>query len=284
MTLADQRPARAGDQALQDAARRLEDLRGRLVVVHDGLLVDGAAEALYEALAPHGRQDAVDLVLMTRGGTATTARRVALLLRELAGRVAILVPHRARSAGTLLCLAADELVLGPLAELGPLDASIAATPTTAAAGPSLLAAEDVRALPALAADWFGLEGSEEAAALLRAVCQQVFVPSLGTLYRATLLVREIALELLATARPELAEPERGAVVDGLLADRHSHEFPLTSADLGALGLPLIAASGPLPDALWAIRRAARERVLHAPATAGPDERWTVVTSRMEEPC
>ena len=47
-----------------------------------------------------------------------------LVARELRRRFAQLtayVPFEAKSAATLLCLAADELVLGDLGELGPLD-------------------------------------------------------------------------------------------------------------------------------------------------------------------
>ncbi|MBU0734226.1 MAG: hypothetical protein KKG10_08760, partial [Proteobacteria bacterium] len=47
------------------------------------------------------------------------------MLREFCEKLAVLVPFRAHSAGTTLALGADEIVMGPLGELGPVDPSVA---------------------------------------------------------------------------------------------------------------------------------------------------------------
>lgn len=47
-----------------------------------------------------------------------------LVLREFASRVRVVVGRRAKSAATLFAIGADEIYMGPLGELGPLDAQL----------------------------------------------------------------------------------------------------------------------------------------------------------------
>lgn len=66
----------------------------------------------------------IDVWLESPGGDAHAAYKLALLLRARASRLRVVVPDYAKSAATLLTLAADEIYMGPAAELGPLDAQI----------------------------------------------------------------------------------------------------------------------------------------------------------------
>lgn len=58
------------------------------------------------------------------GGSADSAYKLACLLRARSRRLVAIVPDYAKSAATLLALAADELFMDDGAELGPLDAQI----------------------------------------------------------------------------------------------------------------------------------------------------------------
>jgi hypothetical protein len=69
----------------------------------------------------------LDLLLHTSGGDVDQAERIALLCRKRAGTKGsfrVIVPDSAKSAGTLICLAADEIVMGEPSELGPIDPQI----------------------------------------------------------------------------------------------------------------------------------------------------------------
>ncbi len=63
----------------------------------------------------------LSVLLESPGGYGQDAYRIALGLREHVEDLEVLVPHKAKSAATLLCLAADSIHLGPHGELGPLD-------------------------------------------------------------------------------------------------------------------------------------------------------------------
>ncbi|MGD0541618.1 MAG: hypothetical protein ABSB33_08885 [Tepidisphaeraceae bacterium] len=71
---------------------------------------------------PQGRKIAV--LLESTGGFAKSAFKIARLIRRHCGGFTAVVPTFAKSAATLLALGADEIVMGPDAELGPLDAQV----------------------------------------------------------------------------------------------------------------------------------------------------------------
>ncbi len=66
----------------------------------------------------------IDVWLESPGGDAHAAYKLALVLRAHCSVLRVVVPDYAKSAATLLSLAADEIYMGPGAELGPLDAQI----------------------------------------------------------------------------------------------------------------------------------------------------------------
>jgi len=66
----------------------------------------------------------LDVVLHSGGGDINATYQIAELLRNHSKKFNVLVPLYAKSAATLLALAADEIVMGELAELGPLDTQI----------------------------------------------------------------------------------------------------------------------------------------------------------------
>jgi hypothetical protein len=66
----------------------------------------------------------VDLILDTFGGSLDSAFKTMLFVSRFAKRLRVFVPRRAKSAGTLIAIGADELYMSPFAELGPLDTQI----------------------------------------------------------------------------------------------------------------------------------------------------------------
>jgi hypothetical protein len=65
------------------------------------------------------------LILVTEGGSADCAFRIARCLQESYDIFTAVVPGWCKSAGTLLCIGAYDLIMGDLGELGPLDVQVA---------------------------------------------------------------------------------------------------------------------------------------------------------------
>jgi ClpP class serine protease len=66
----------------------------------------------------------IDLVLHTPGGLALASLQIARAIADRKAKVTVFVPHYAMSGGTLIALAADEIVMSPHAALGPVDPQI----------------------------------------------------------------------------------------------------------------------------------------------------------------
>lgn len=63
----------------------------------------------------------IDLILHTPGGLVLAAEQIAHAIMKHRGKVTVMVPHYAMSGGTLLALAADEIIMDENAVLGPVD-------------------------------------------------------------------------------------------------------------------------------------------------------------------
>jgi len=82
--------------------------------------VIGVVEMLHNV--PRG--DSIDLLLHTGGGDINAAEKFVSMLRAVVGkqgRFRVVVPDFAKSAGTLIALAADKILMSDSSELGPID-------------------------------------------------------------------------------------------------------------------------------------------------------------------
>jgi ClpP class serine protease len=63
----------------------------------------------------------IDLILHTPGGLVLATEQIARALTRHPAKVTVFVPHYAMSGGTMLALAADEIIMDENAVLGPVD-------------------------------------------------------------------------------------------------------------------------------------------------------------------
>ena len=68
--------------------------------------------------------EGIDVLVVSDGGDPMVAWRAITLLRERTDHLAILIPQGAYSAATLLALGADEILMHPNSNLGPVDPQI----------------------------------------------------------------------------------------------------------------------------------------------------------------
>ena len=79
----------------------------------------------YSHLEAIGRREKISLFLYTRGGDLLTPWRLVNLIREYCNHFSVLIPLRSYSAGTMICLRSDEIIMGKMGELSPIDPSVA---------------------------------------------------------------------------------------------------------------------------------------------------------------
>ena len=86
------------------------------------------SEAVLRAIRLTPPEQPIDLILHTPGGLVLAAEQITKALVEHKGKVTVFVPHYAMSGGTLIALAADEIVMDANAVLGPVDPQIGDMP------------------------------------------------------------------------------------------------------------------------------------------------------------
>jgi ClpP class serine protease len=91
------------------------------------------SEAVLRAIRLTPPEQAIDLILHTPGGLVLAAEQIAKALVQRNAKVTVFVPHYAMSGGTLIALAADEIVMDPNAVLGQVDPQIGELPAASIA-------------------------------------------------------------------------------------------------------------------------------------------------------
>jgi hypothetical protein len=118
-----------GTRERQSLIENIEKLTGRRLLVyhasiqHQAGIMTGAdlnlVMDLCDDLGP--RRVPADLLIHTSGGDANTAELILNTLHQRASSVRVIVPRAAKSAGTLVAMGAEEIVMGAASELGPVD-------------------------------------------------------------------------------------------------------------------------------------------------------------------
>ena len=82
------------------------------------------SEAVLRAIRLTPSDMPIDIILHTPGGLVLATEQIAQALVRHEGKVTVFIPHYAMSGGTMLALAADEIVMDENAVLGPVDPQI----------------------------------------------------------------------------------------------------------------------------------------------------------------
>lgn len=227
--------------------QQLEALRQRRVLLYitedrspAKLIDDPDIDIFYHCLQTLGGTDRLDLVLHTMGGKVSVSHRIHKLLRSYAHHIDVLVPRKARSSGTLLCLGANNVVMTPVAELSPLDPHIASG-DAASAMPSSISAEDIRTLREMAETWFGLQSEASRVEVFRVLGERVFPTTLSSFFRADQQMRQIANELLQCQLPDQSQLCE-QIIERLITGYYAHDTKISLSEAQDAGLRATAAT------------------------------------------
>ena len=114
-------PAKDPEETIREAANVVAEDLGADVLIYNGGLDVPADRTVRELCRSRRCRSNVFLVLVTCGGDADVAYRIAMTLQLRYERISLYVASYCKSAGTLVALGAHEIVFGDDGELGPLD-------------------------------------------------------------------------------------------------------------------------------------------------------------------
>lgn len=181
----------------------------------------------------------ISLVLYTLGGNTMAAWNLVNMLRMFCDDLEIIVPHKARSAGTLMCLGADRIIMTKQATLGPIDPSLTGplNPQIPGGAPDARASVSVEAVKGyieMAKTDFGIKSGADMAKVLSELSAKVHPLVLGAIFRSRAQIQFLARELL---KGQVKAPEKVTkIIDFLCSESGSHDYTINRREAKALGL------------------------------------------------
>jgi ClpP class serine protease len=167
------------------------------------------AQTIIAAIKETPPERPIDIVLHTPGGLVLAAMQIARAVEAHPAKVTVYVPVYAMSGGTLIALAADEVVLGEFSMLGPIDPQIAGLPAA-----SIVRARDSKPV----------EHVFDLTLVLADVSE-----------KALAQVKRGAVELLT---PRLDQATAEKLAEKLAGGHWTHDYALTAQEATQLGLPV----------------------------------------------
>ncbi len=167
----------------------------------------------------------IDLILHTPGGLVLAAEQIARSLAKRKGKVTVFIPHYAMSGGTLIALAADEIVMDKNAVLGPIDPQIGTYPAVSIL--NVVKKKDINKV-------------DDETLILADVSE-----------KAIRQVKEFAIELLSDKVEEgvLSKEKVEEIAEELSSGKWTHDYPLTYERIKELGLKV---STEMPQEVYAL--------------------------------
>jgi ClpP class serine protease len=165
------------------------------------------SEAVLRAIRLIPPEQPIDIILHTPGGLVLASEQIAKALVERKGKVTVFVPHYAMSGGTLIALAADEIVMDANAVLGPVDPQIGDMPAA-----SIVKAVQIK----------GPQRVSDEILILADMAQKARV--------------QVAAFVAQVLSKHMSEKQSIQVATVLTEGRWTHDFPITVQGARQLGL------------------------------------------------
>jgi ClpP class serine protease len=179
----------------------------------------------------------IDLILHTPGGLVLAAEQIAHALCRHPAKVTVFVPHYAMSGGTLLALAANEIIMDENAVLGPVDPQLGDQPAA-----SILKVLEQKAVNEI----------DDRTLVLADVSR-----------KAINQVRHTVVEILRN-RAHFDQTKAETLADLLATGTWTHDYPITLEEAQGLGLPV---STGLPEEVYKLMTLYPQARQHRPSVS-----------------
>jgi hypothetical protein len=246
-------------------------------------------ETLYDHLIAAGPQKKIDLLIYSRGGLTLAGFAAVNMLREFCEELSVLVPYRAQSCATLIALGCDEIVMGRIGQLSPVDPAVNSPynppapvlPGTPAGMVRLLplSVEDVVAYNKLATDEFKLKEEGSMIRVLESLAGKVHPIALGSVQRSREQIQMLATKLIACRTHKATDAVAKKIVRVLTRELGSHDYIISRREAkDELGLPVTTPTPEFESWMWGLFKSySKEMELGTPYNqeailAGDEER------------
>lgn len=197
-------------------------------------------------------KDEVDFLIISNGGDPIVSLRTISLLRERFKKVAVLLPYVAYSAATVLSLGADEIVMHPYSNLGPVDPQLTVSHSNAQGQQEQLqfGSEDLRNYIAFLKDDIGITDQEHLTSAITPLLKDVGALPIGSAKRSQQLSLSLSEKLLALHIRDSNKAK--SIAKALNSSYYHHGYAVGRKEAKEIGLPISNPSPELERKMWQI--------------------------------
>jgi len=177
-----------------------------------------------------GDTEKISLYLYTRGGETLAAWSLVNLIRNFCKEFEVIIPFNCHSAGTLICLGANKIIMTKQATLGPIDPSVNGPLNPMIPGinnPNArvpVSVEFVNAYLEMAKNELGINDQIGLANILINLSNQIHPLTLGQVNKSKSQIQMLAKKLLANQ--ELGETKENEIIKFLCSESGSHDYTI----------------------------------------------------------
>lgn len=239
----------------QEIIKRAEKILGKKLLVYwisyNGSVCNNDVIALHNLFQKIGKNDDVAIFIKSNGGDVEAALRIVNIIRTYNKKVTALIPLESASSATLVALGADEIRMGPLAYLTPIDSSLThnLSPIDTIMHRKVSVSQDE--ISRITKLW-GDHANENHVHPYQELFKYVHPLVVGSIDRSSSLSIKICKEILSYHLDDEKECER--ISNLLNSEFPSHGYPITLRQAQKLGLNATVMSDELNDMLLDLNR------------------------------
>lgn len=245
-----------------DLIKKIQELRRSKVLVYftgdrqpiSSMIAEDAVLPLYKHLLAlseiEPNTDKIDLFLYTRGGDVSVPWRIVTMIREFCNEFSVLIPYKAHSAGTMIALGADQIIMGKKAELGPIDPSLGGPRGGDATAQPPINVEDVTSYISFMRERANITDQSALAQVVSQLASSLTPLVLGSVNRQYSHIRLVARKLLTSRRDKIEESRLGSIIEALTEKMYSHGHAIGRREAKDIGLPVEEPSNELETLIW----------------------------------
>lgn len=229
----------------------IEKIRKRPLItyvttIRQGINVQMAADVIPEIIKQINlideKNEEVDFLILSNGGDPIVAYRIISLLREKFEKINVIVPYIAYSSATLVALGADEILMHPYGNLGPIDPQINIVENN-----KTISYADVIKYMEFIKD-IGITNEELLQKSFNKLSEEISPTIIGVVKRSSELGITLGKKLLST---HLKDKEKIKKISETLNKKfYHHGYPLGRKESIEIGLPIVKPDEILEKLLW----------------------------------
>lgn len=197
-------------------------------------------------------EESIDFLIISNGGDPITALRIVGILRERFKQVSVLLPYVAYSAATILSLGADEIVMHPYSNLGPVDPQLTVIRKNGQGIPENLhfSSEDLRNFIDFIKSDVGVSDQEHLISAISPLLKDVGPLPIGSAKRSQQLSLSLSVKMLCTHMED--KNKATSIAQALNSSFYHHGYAVNRKEAVDIGLNICMPSEKLEKLMWDI--------------------------------